>query len=440
MNLVAAVSVVILLAHGNAWAAVLTACVWSAGLTWWLLAQLIGPVKTLCAAVDAMAAGDYRRPIEVPNRDELGALAGALDRMSRVFDSRLTQLTAIADRQLAVLDAMVEGIISVDSHQRVELANPAAGRLFNFRPESAQGRTLLQIVRNEALSEAAQQGISSGEFQRLEINFSGREQSTFNIHVQPLPGTPCPGLVLVMHDITALRRLESHRQEFIANVSHELKTPLTSIRAYTETLRHGGLHDHEASERFLSRIDEQSERLYRLIMDMLSLARIESEPRNLELDSVDVPKVAMECLEEHRHAAAAKGIFLEIEAGLEDGQRGPNCNVRADRDGLRQILENLLDNAVKYTPKGGNISLGWQSDGEVLHIRVRDSGIGIKRQDQQRVFERFYRVDRARSRELGGTGLGLAIVKHLVHSFGGTVSLESQPGHGSTFIISLPRG
>jgi two-component system phosphate regulon sensor histidine kinase PhoR len=326
---------------------------------------------------------------------------------------------------------MIEGVIAVDDRQRIVLANKAAGRLFDFRPPAAEGRPLLEIVRNHALHEAVTKAIASHEPQRLETNHEGSKQCV-EIHVQPLPGDPCPGVVLVMHDTTELRRLESLRRDFIANVSHELKTPLSSIKAYTETLRNGALKDPETSQKFLERIEEQSDRLHHLIIDMLMLARVESDQQVFEIVPVNVGDVVNSCLENHRSVAEAKRIHLAAEPNL------PACMVQADREGLREILDNLVDNAIKYTSEAGNVTVSWQRSVQTCRLSVRDTGIGIKPEDQKRVFERFYRVDKARARELGGTGLGLSIVKHLAQSFGGKVDVASEPGVGSTFSVELP--
>src|SRR4051794_17446831 len=439
-NLMLAVGLAVLGSEVNTWVLVVVACVWAAALIWWLGVQIIRPVGALTATAEAVAAGDCRQGVHIANGDELGTLGRAIDRIRRAVDQQSIQLAAIDDRQLTVLDAMVEGVIAVDERQRVVLANPAAGRLFGFRPQVAKGRPLQEIVRNYAVSEAAQRALAAGEFQRLEITLSGNEPSSFDVHVQPLPGSPRAGAVLVVYDTTELRRLESVRRDFIANVSHELKTPLASIKAYTETLRNGAIAEPGTSQRFLLRIEEQSDRLHHLIMDMLSLARVESEQRSFEIESVDVAEVAAECLDEHRQLATAKRISLGIETCNGERSGSSSYCVRADREGLRQILGNLLDNAVNYTSEGGKVSVAWHIDGSLIRTRVRDTGIGIKPEDQRRVFERFYRVDKARSRELGGTGLGLAIVKHLVHSFGGSVDVDSEPGRGSTFTVSLPRG
>jgi two-component system phosphate regulon sensor histidine kinase PhoR len=437
---------------------------------YWIVGQILRPVKSLTEAADAIASGNYQHRLYIANRDELGALAQTFNRMSQDLHARMTQLQQTGDRQSTVLGGMIEGVIAVDARERIVLANSAAGRLLEFRPPAAEGRPLLEIVRNHAIHAAVLTALQTSQPQRLETKSSIQHPAStiqrIDIHVQPLPGDPCPGAVLVMHDTTELRRLESLRRDFIANVSHELKTPLSSIKAYTETLRNGALRDPTNSKKFLERIEEQADRLHHLIMDMLMLARIESDQQPFEIVPVDVAAVIAACLDDHRPAADAKRISLTIEADP------AACRVRADREGLREILDNLVDNAIKYTPDGGQVTVSWRCDqvtseergarseergartseiqdptSSIQHpassnhpavfIAVRDTGIGIRAKDLSRVFERFYRVDKARSRELGGTGLGLAIVKHLVQSFGGKISVESEPGKGSTFTVEL---
>jgi len=416
------------------WGLVAAVCLGVLGLAYWIVGHIIRPVTSLTEAAEAIASGDYHHRVYVGNRDELGRLARTFNRMSRELDGRMRQLSQTGDRQSTVLGGMIEGVIAVDDRQRVVLANRAAGRLFGFRSAAADGRPLLEVVRNHAVREAVTKALATRQPQKLETRREGTEKLYVDVHVQPLPGEPCPGVVLVMHDTTELRRLESLRRDFVANVSHELKTPLSSIKAYSETLRNGAMNDPEASQRFLARIEEQADRLHHLIIDMLMLARIESDQQVFEIDAIDVGEVTAACLDNHRPAADAKRIELQVEAAQ------PACRVRADHEGLREILDNLIDNAIKYTPEGGTVTVAWQPNGSMAQIRVRDTGIGIKPEDQRRVFERFYRVDKARSRELGGTGLGLAIVKHLAQSFGGRVGVTSEPGQGSTFSVELPLG
>jgi len=406
-------------------------------ISYWIVGRIVEPVREISQAVDAMAKGDYRQRLYVTNRDELGELAAKLNRVCQDLDTRLAQLSQSHERQATVLGGMIEGVIAVDRRERVVFANAAAGRLFDFRPGMVEGRRLLEVVRNHTLDEAVGAALATGEPQRLEATKEGAGKMSVAIQATPLSGEPCPGVVLVMHETTELRRLESLRRDFVANVSHELKTPLSSIKAYAETLRNGALSDPQASVQFIERIQEQAERLHNLILDLLSLARIESEQAAFEIVPVSVQEVVDACLESHRPAAQAKRITLVAEP------QSTGCFVQADREGLREILDNLVDNAIKYTPADGRVVVRWRTtesgeDQGVAVIEVQDTGIGIAEAELPRVFERFYRVDKARSRELGGTGLGLAIVKHLAQSFGGSVSARSETGRGSTFTVTLP--
>jgi two-component system, OmpR family, phosphate regulon sensor histidine kinase PhoR len=402
------------------------------GLSYWLVGRILAPVNEITTAANAIARGDYQHRIYVDSRDELGSLASTLNRLSQTLDNRMNQLTESRERQATVLGGMIEGVIAVDPRQRIVFANAAAGRLFNFRPAHAEGRRLLEVVRNHELDAAVNAAVTTRQPQRLETVRDSVDKVSVAIQATPLAGNPCQGVVLVMHDTTELRRLESLRRDFVANVSHELKTPLSSIKAYAETLRNGALADRESAVKFVERIQEQTERLHNLIIDMLSLARIESGQEVFTIEPVSVREVTEACLAAQRPAAEVKRIELRV-----DADDAP-CEVRADREGLREMLDNLVDNAIKYTGEGGRIVVRWKKLVDEATIDVEDTGIGINQEDLSRVFERFYRVDKARSRELGGTGLGLAIVKHLAQSFGGGVSARSDPGQGSTFSVTLP--
>jgi two-component system, OmpR family, phosphate regulon sensor histidine kinase PhoR len=242
------------------------------------------------------------------------------------------------------------------------------------------------------------------------------------------------GSVLVIHDITPLRKLERIRQDFVANVSHELKTPLAAIHAGAETLLDGALQDPEHNVRFLERIRENAERLHRLVQDLLSLGRIEAGQAVLEIKPLALEVGVEACLSRHGERAKSKGLRLEAAPPTHP------VVVMADEEALAEILDNLVDNAIKYTPDGGAITLRWSRDNGEAVLHVEDTGVGIPEKDLPRVFERFYRVDKARSRELGGTGLGLSIVKHLISSLGGSIAATSQLGGGSTFTVRLPGG
>jgi two-component system phosphate regulon sensor histidine kinase PhoR len=255
--------------------------------------------------------------------------------------------------------------------------------------------------------------------------------STVAVVASKLPGNPCPGVVLVLHDVTELRRLENLRRDFVSNVSHELKTPLSAIAAYTETLLNGGLEDGDYGRLFVSRIAEQSDRLNSLILDLLELARIESGENDLSVDAVDVNEVLITSAEAHQAIAEPKQLTLKMllsETPL---------FAQADSEGLRTIIDNLIGNAVNYTRPGGLVTIRSRRESSWIMIEVEDNGVGIAKEFQGRIFERFFRVDRARSREVGGTGLGLSIVKHLCQIFGGTIKVNSQVGKGSNFIVQL---
>ncbi len=403
-------------------------------LNYVVIGRALRPVDTLTLAANAMAAGEYQERVAVESRDELGALAQSFNRMGGEIEAREGQMREVVDRMSAVLGGMIEGVFAVDDEQRILFANEAAGKLLNFRPEVAQGKKFSSIIENETLRRVARDTIKEpgGKLIRQVEFKNGPTEIVLAVNGAKLPGEPCPGIVVVLHDVSELRRLERLRQEFVANVSHELKTPLSAIIAYAETLRHGAMRDPEHSELFIQRIEEQASRLAELIQDMLQLARIEASQVPYEISIVEIGDVVSACLAAHETNAEQKGIKLVSQKKLRD------ICLPADEEALRQILNNLVTNAIKYTPKGGRVKINWRLEGSEIAIRVRDNGIGIPEEHHHRIFERFYRVDKARSREMGGTGLGLAIVKHLTQMLGGTVALQSAPGEGSTFEVRFP--
>ena len=399
------------------------------GVGYGVVAHIVRPLRVLNRAADSMAGGDYGQRAYVPNRDELGSLAQAFNRMGKELGQSLSELRESDRRQATVLGGMIEGVIAIDDHQYVLFANSAAGKLFGFEPNEVQGRPMLEVARNHALHQAVVAVIDSRRPQRLEINW---QELTLSVQVTPLVGDPAAGAVVVLHDTTELRRLETLRRDFIANVSHELKTPLSSIKAYAETLQQGAMDDERNRARFLGAIVDQSDRLDDLIRDMLNLARIESAQQPFEIRSVAVADAVNDCLRDYQPRADAKQVGLQTDAPTEP------LGVKADPKGLRVILGNLIDNAIKYTPDGGEVRVRWRGQDSAVRIDVIDNGVGIPQDKTDRVFERFFRVDEARSREMGGTGLGLSIVKHLSQSFGGAVGVESTQDEGTTFSVTLP--
>ncbi|MBI1903789.1 MAG: HAMP domain-containing protein [Planctomycetia bacterium] len=400
-------------------------------VSYFLVWRVVRPVSRLTTAAQAIARGDYNYDAEVYSRDEFGALAASFAQVGRQLAGRLDDVLRQAQYLHTVLGGMVEGVVAIDPERRIVLANPAACALLDYDGAVPTGRPLYELVRHPSIDQAIDDALAGREPPHCQFDLTRTTRKTLALHVGRLPGEPCPGLVFVLYDVTELRRLERMRQDFIANVSHELKTPLSSIKAYSETLLGGALHDSEHNVHFLERIHRQALRLERIVGDMLSLSRIESGQAPLEIVPVSLDEIVAEAMTLHTPLAQAQGIELSSQPPEQP------VSVLGDEEGLREILDNLLNNAVKYTPAGGKVVVRWRRNGDEAALEVEDTGVGIAPADQERIFERFYRVDRARSRELGGTGLGLSIVKHLAQSFGGSVAVQSELGKGSVFTVTL---
>lgn len=396
--------------------------------------RIVAPVQQLTRACAGVEQGDYTGHVWAAAEDELGETARQFTRMQAAIDRRVDQLNAESNRLKTVLGSMVEGVIAVDDQQRVLLANGAVRKLLAIRADDVVGRPLLELTRNRSLDESFRAAIISDEPYRNEFEVSTTPRRILSLHANRLPGDPCPGVVMVLHDVSELRRLESMRREFVSSVSHELKTPLAAVRAYTETLQLGAVEDVENRGYFLSQIMDSADRLNDLIQDMLHLARIESREEAFDITVVPIAEEIEKCLQTQRDAAVARQISLRIHPPAEE------ISVLGDEEGVRTIMSNLIDNAVKYTSEGGSVDVAWGLEGSHVAITVKDTGIGIPQAALERIFERFYRVDKARSREMGGTGLGLSIVKHTAQAMSGEVTVQSQVGEGSTFTVRLPRG
>jgi len=410
------------------------------------LARRLGrPVRALMGVADKIGEGNSGQRVFSEGQDEIGELVSAFNRMSDQLDARIARLEEDRQQLRTILSGMVEGVVALDSDQRILYANERAMQLLGLPPlssplssgrgEGGVGRRLWEVVRQRPLLDVVQRALDSSEPQREELGWSGLSMRSLTVHAARLPGLPPRGAVLVLHDTTELRRLERLRQEFVANVSHELKTPLSIIKACVETLLDGAVDDPQHRRPFLEQLDSQSNRLHALILDLLSLARIESGEELFDFQPLPVREIVQSCLERHRPRAESKEQILEMVPPAGDEELA----VWADEEALEQMLDNLLDNAVKYTPQGGRVSVRWRREGEQVCLEVADTGIGIPESDLPRIFERFYRVDKARSRELGGTGLGLSIVKHLAQAMHGSVHAASRAGQGTTFTIRLPQ-
>ena len=356
------------------------------------------------------------------------------DEFAELTARREAELAAQAQRTAALFDRMVEGVIVAGADGRITLANRAAGALFDFAPP-ATGRTLLEATRHHEVAALLARLEHEPEVLNHELRIDSVTESR-HLQVNALAlrnaSGAREGAILVLHDLTRLRRLEAVRQEFVANVSHELRTPLSLIKSAAETLLDGGKADPEVTTRFLSIIDKHASRLTLLIDDLLLLARLDSGRIELQLQPVALHGAAQEAIDDAALIARARRVTLE--------NRVPEAvTAEADPARLRQVLANLIDNAIKYGAEGGRVVVGGRGlEGALVEITVRDDGPGIPAEAKARIFERFYRADKARSREQGGTGLGLAIVKNVVQAHGGDVRVESAPGKGSEFFITLP--
>jgi len=370
-------------------------------------------------------------------RDELGQVATALHRLEEERAERIAKLE-VAEREArsssdllsAVLDSMVEGVVAVDREQRIVFLNPGARRLLRISNVIGIGNRLYEAVRVPAFLDTIQDALKSQKMETLEYRRSQEDASLVLVVVPVLTG-PHVGAVAVVRDVSEMRKLEAMRRDFVSAASHELKTPLTVIQACTDTLLGGALSDPAAAERFLKQIEEQCERLLQLILGMLQLARVESGQQVLHIEPVDIVTVADDVLRGFRTVADTKSVKLLLTGA-------DALTVVADSQALQTIIGNLVDNALKHTDSGGSVTVELITAGAAPAIVVRDTGAGIPKEMLSRVFERFYRVGRDRSREKGGTGLGLAIVKHLCQTLGATVSVKSELGRGSEFRVQFP--
>ncbi|HVB55325.1 MAG TPA: ATP-binding protein [Candidatus Acidoferrales bacterium] len=408
-------------------------------------------VERLKAFSFRLTEGDFRLLEAEDSRDELADLAQALNQTAKWMEGTIRSLSGERNRSSAILRSMVEGVAVIDAQERLVFSNRAFSGILNLDSSSTEGRPLIEVVRHSDLLGLMRRALQGEEGLQGDITTGIVQQRTFSVtaapvkalepvsaaapsELQPRPQTPekPAGAVVVLHDVTELRRLERVRQDFVANVSHEFKTPLTAIQGFAETLLAGALDDPRHNRRFLGIIRDHAARLARLTDDLLKLARIEAGKLEVQFYPVSVVTVIERCTETALLKSSQKQISIEIDVppGLPP--------VRADSSLLRDVLQNLLDNAIQYTQAGGRILVTAALGEREVVIAVTDTGIGIPLADQERIFERFYRVDAGRSREVGGTGLGLSIAKHIVEVHGGRLWVESEVGLGSKFSFSIP--
>lgn len=421
---------------GGSWPIALVALIATGTTTAWLASrQVRKPLVTLRESVRRFAAGEPGDPPAV-RIEEFAELRDALLEAARVIGARLNGLTRRNQEQSAVLASMSEGVLAVDTFERVISLNEGGARLLSADPERSRGRGLQEVARSADFRRFVARTLASETPIEEDVILWNPKERVLEVHGTALRDErgESMGAVFVLNDVSRMRQLETMRSDFAANVSHELKTPITSIKGFVETLLDGAIAQPADADRFLRIIARQADRLDAIIDDLLSLAKIEkdSEAEGIALTEGNVSEVLESAVNDLGAAAAERNIRVS-----------PRFPTRLPAEFsaalLRQAVTNLLDNAIKYSESGNEVQLvGESRDGEIA-ISVRDQGCGIASEHLERVFERFYRVDRARSRKLGGTGLGLAIVKHIVLAHGGRVTVESSPGVGSTFDILLPR-
>ncbi|MGE5552524.1 MAG: two-component system histidine kinase PnpS [Betaproteobacteria bacterium] len=400
---------------------------------------LTKPVAEMSRIAKRMAAGDLAARVYAGLPEELGELAESLNTLAREFTVMLAQTEEERREVEAVLKSLSDVVIATDAKGRIALFNAAAERALQVREEQALGQPVLAVARLAALAEAFSAVLDGKPAEVREISTVTPAERTYEAHLSPVrrPDGTISGAVAVLHDVTEVRRLERVRSEFVANVSHELRTPLTSLRGFVETLQDGAADDPATLHRFLQIIASETAHLGRLVDDLLDLSRLESGRLELRLSPVDLGDLIQRTVAFYAPAAQAKGLTLKATVP-------PDLPpVPGDEDLLEQVLRNLVDNAVKYTPEGGQVDVtaevvSYPDQRREAVVRVADTGPGIPPEHLPRLFERFYRVDRARSRQLGGTGLGLAIVKHIAERHGGRAWVESEPGQGAAFSVALP--
>ncbi len=414
------------------------------GLVIALLASAIGFIisqriskllDNLRHGAERFARGEFTNRLPIPSSDEIGGLAEAMNSMAAQLDERFSTILRQRNEQEAVLSSMVEGVLAVDSDERVLNMNQAASNFLAVSPAAAQGRSIQEVIRNTDLQQFITRTLAGQKPVEGELVIHGNGQRFLQAHGNLLRDAQGKtiGALVVLNDITRLRRLENVRREFVANVSHELKTPVTTIKGFVETLQDGAVNNPEEAQRFLTIMGNHADRLQSIIDDLLSLSRIEQEAERKEilLEEGKIRGPLQGAIQVCEVKARAKEINIEL-------QCEENLSARINAPLLEQAVVNLIDNAITYTEPGGKVWVSGSRAGNETIIEVRDRGCGISPEHLPRLFERFYRVDKARSRKLGGTGLGLAIVKHIVQAHGGTVTVESTVGEGSTFTVHLP--
>ena len=408
----------------------------AAGVSLFISKRISRPIEEMKKGAEQFARGDLAYRMPAPDTEEMRGLAEALNQMAAQLNDRIK--TAIKQRNEleAVLSSMEEGVIAVDLDEIIISINQSAASMFKSRSSDLEQRSIQEVIRNSELQKIIKKAISSGEHSEGDVVLFQDEEIILNVQTTSLldEGEDFIGILVVLNDVTRLRRLENMRKEFVSNVSHEIKTPLTAIKGFVETLSQGAMENPDEAKRFLNIIEKHVNRLVSIIEDLMHLSVIEQRDKSegIKLEKGHIRSVIKTAIQVCQAKAESKKIKVNLICH-------EDISTKIDTQLLEQAAVNLLDNAIKYSEKGGLVQIEVITTDTEVCISFKDHGIGIPKEHLPRLFERFYRVDKARSRKLGGTGLGLAIVKHIIQTHGGYVTVESNPGEGSNFVIHLPK-
>ena len=394
--------------------------------------RTINPINRMIQVSRRFSEGDFSRRIIRASRDEIGELAATLNQMAQDIENKIREIKTQGQKLSAIFNSMIEGVIVIDKAGRIVSINPTVEKIFGVLNIDVAGKIFLEAARNNDIAEVISAILKFGKPISTEITLIYPVRRIFEVNATPIfDNDAICGCLVVIHDITEIRRLETVRSDFVANVSHELKTPLTSIKGFVETLLEGALEDKENNRQFLEIIQDHAQRLDNLVNDLLSLSHLESKEIALKKTNFNLRQLIDGVISGFSSQLKKKNIEIKNDLPAD-------ILINADSNRIEQVVTNLIDNAIKFNKEKGFIRIfDEESDGKVK-ITVEDSGIGIPEKDIPRIFERFYRVDKARSRQLGGTGLGLSIVKHIVELHGGNTGVESVEGFGSKFWFILP--
>lgn len=415
-------------------AGLLSAGILVAGLLWVMYRVILEPLKRINKAARLMSRGNLEYKLYINSDDELGQLAGSLNAVTGRLKDTLIQLRDTTSLEQAILGSMTDGVIAINGDGEVLFVNPVTEEILDISQSAAVGKRIVELVRNYEFERVIESALKYKKHLTQDVKLLTPEVRIFRLQVTPLTlyEIGSSGVLVLLHDVTERKKLDDMRSEFVTNVSHELRTPLTSISGFVETLLSGAAEDSGTTLRFLNIISKETKRVTGLLDELLNLSKIEErrvvhpwQPVQLAENISRVTAMFLPRIEE-------KNLELNVELPAE------LPSVYGDQDMLTQVLINLVDNAVKYTPAGGKITIRALVEEAELRVSVEDTGIGIPPESLPRVFERFYRVDKARSRELGGIGIGLAIVKHIIRAHGGKTYVESKAGSGSVFSFTLP--